>query len=238
MFNFPAYMGKTTSDVADFMDNYGKNIGQFAVAIGLEPDTVTYTVDCCKLFVWLEKVFNPELRQAAKAGTDARDVFAGDNVPSPFVPKLPTFTPPPVSADTLNDGFVGFLDNQIKQIRLTPAYKQNPQIGIVLRIADTTPAPVTPDKAVLAGLSAQAGFKMEVRALRYKAKTVLFYDMADPTNPKLLATLPTAIFEDERPPTVPGQSEMRSYAVRYGDAKGKPLPNSIMSDIVSLSTHP
>lgn len=241
MLGFPSYMGTSTGNIAQFLNNYALKLPQFASELQMpmsEVDTVTYGA---AIYNWFENVYLPQLRAASKAGTEARDAFGDthDN-PTPFNPNVAQFTPAPIAPQsvTLSNGFVGFVDNQVKRIKLSQAYKSNPQIGIELGINTTTPAVVTPLKASIESVSAQAGFHMEIRAKRLGAKTVLFYDMKDAAAPELLGALASATFVDERPPTVAGQSELRFYAARYGDVQGKPLPNSVMSDVVSLPTHP
>ena len=238
MFNYPPYMGRTTGEVGVFLKNFALNLSQFATQLGIPPAQVTYLKDGAALYNWYEGTYLGEIRNASLAATDGRDMLAADKVPSPFTPVVAQFTPPPTTATPINDGFVGYVDTLVKQIRLNAAYKTNPNIGTVLKI-NNTPAPIVPPaKASIRGLEAQANFAMQVKANKYGAKSVLFYDMNDPANPALLSAQSSATLVDNRPPSVPGQSEMRAYAVRYGDSQNKPLPNSLMSDVVSLPTHP
>ncbi len=238
MFNFPDYMGKTSGDVATFLNNFSTELPKYATILGISPAELVTVREGAAIYDWYENTYLGQLRQASKAGTDARDEFAADKIPTPFVPQIAVFTPPPVTTAPINDGFVGFIDTLVKRIRLTDAYKKDSQIGILLRISGTVAPVVTPQKGAISGVTALAGFAMEIKAVRMGAKTVLFYDMADASAPVLLGAIASATFEDERPPSVAGQSEMRAYAVRYGDVQGKPLSNSLMSDVVSVPTHP
>lgn len=238
MFYIPPYMGKNADDVASFLNNYVLRLPQFAAALGFDAALVQYVKDGAALYNWYQMVHLPELREASKNATDSRDMFAADKDPTDFSPTDEIFTPRPTTATPIKDGFVPFIDNQVKSIRLMQAYKIDPTIGSALGITETVSDTSALVKAAIAGVEALAGFAMQVKAYRYGAKTVLYYDMADATAPKLLAALASATFSDDRPPTVLGQSEMRSYAVRYGDNQGKPLPGSLMSDVVSAPTHP
>ena len=238
MFVFPAYMGNTTGDVAAFLNSFALNLPQFADVLQIPAAQLAYVKDGAALYNWYENTYLVEVRNASKAATDARDMLAADTQPSPFTPTVAQFTPPPATATPIDDGFVGYVDTLVKQIRLNSAYKTDPNIGATLKI-NVTPSPSAPPaKASIKGVEGLAGFAMQVKANKYGAKSILFYDMADAATPNLLSAQSSATFVDKRPPAVAGQSEMRSYAVRYGDGQNNPMPDSLMSDIVSAPTHP
>ena len=238
MFNFPAYMGDTSTELAQFLNNFAAKLPQFAAQLNIDAAQLTYVKDGAALYNWYENVYLVEIRDASKAATDARDMLAADKVPSPFAPMVAQFTSPPATSTPINDGFVPYVDNLVKQIRLNPAYKTDPNIGATLQINTVSVASTPPAKASIKGVEGLPGFMMQVKANKYGAKSILYYDMAAPTNPVLLSAQSSATFVDERAPSVVGQSEMRSYAIRYGDAQNKPLPDSLMSDVVSAPTHP
>ena len=238
MFVFPHYMGTTTGDVAVFLNNFALKLPQFASALGIDATQLSYVKDGAALYNWLENTYLVEIRDASKGATDARDMLAADAMPSPFVPSVAQFTPPPATSAPVDDGFIGYINNMVKGIRLTKAYQTDANIGATLKINAPAETSAPPAKASIKGVEGLPGFAVQVKANKYGAKSVLFYDMKDPSNPVLLGAQQSAIFEDDRPPSVPGQSEMRSYAIRYGDSQNKALPDSLLSDVVSLPTHP
>ena len=238
MFSIPDYMGSTTRQVAVFLNNFAAKLPQFATQLGIDAAQLQYVKDGAALYNWYENVYLVEIRDASKAATDARDMLAADKVPSAFAPTVAQFTPPPATSTPINDGFVPYVDNLVKQIRLSSAYQTDPNIGATLGINTVAVSSAPPAKASIRGVEGLPGFAMQVKANKYGAKSILYYDMAMPSNPVLLGAQSSATFVDERPPTVAGQSEMRSYAIRYGDAQNKPLPDSLMSDVVSAPTHP
>ncbi len=230
MFIIPRFMGRLPAEVATFLNHFARELLDYAADLGLSDEEVLYVAEGAALYDWLERVHSDDLTRSQRALIAARDELASDKMGDVFTYYPVNFTPMPVLTLPIRQNFVGYIDNLVKRIRLSEGY--GVVIGRALGIEGKAAPVVTPDKAVLAALRPMPNFQMQVRARRYGAKMVLFYDMADPQNPVLLAGVASGIWVDQRPPSVPGQMEIRSYAVRYADGQARPLRQSEMSNIL------
>ncbi len=217
---------------AAWLNTFAERLAAYATTLGVSSADVNYLVAIAAAYSYAVYSLTSALRNLSRAVTLFKDNFEGDRTPDPLAFPVLTLPQPPIAPVGVNlqTGVFIWINDLVNKIRKSPNYTE--AIGIDLGIV-ASPKPPIALKGRITKLEAFPGSEVDISFVRHGAKMAIIESKRGNGDWEVLDKIAASSYEDNRPPLVAGQPEVRIYRIRLSDGKNA---FGDYSDEMSIST--
>ncbi len=212
------YLPSEEGPRATWLNTFAERLPNYATTLGVSSADVNYVIAGAAAYNYAVFSLSILLRNLSRAVTLFKDNFEGDRTPDPLAYPVLTLPQPPTAPSGVNlkTGLFIWINDLVVEIRKSPNYSQS--IGTDLGLV-APPKPPVALKGRITKLEAFPGSEVDISFVRSGAKMAIIESKRGNGDWEVLDKVAASSYEDNRPPLVAGQPEVRIYRIRLSDGK-------------------